>query len=78
MDKSIFTIEQARHGNILFELIVSGFNGAYVVRDVTDDRTAGCFDCDMSRGWETMRHDYQYAARYYNSLVPNDEAIPLF
>ena len=50
--------------------VLSGFwNGVDV--DAT-------ISADNSEGWETLRHSYEIAARLYNSLVDDDEIIPLF
>lgn len=33
---------------------------------------------DNSKGWETLRHSYETAARTFNDFVTDAESIPLF
>ena len=50
--------------------VLSGYwNGAEIDASIS---------ADNSRGWETLRHSYEIAARLYNSLVDDPEIIPLF
>ena len=49
------------------------FAAAYVINDHGDLKN---YIIDASQGWETMRHDYERAARDYNELVPDCYSIP--
>lgn len=64
------TLEQWGSDRNALYYVVSGYwQGVDVDATIT---------ADNSRGWETLRHSYEIAAKIYNSLVDSDEAIPLF
>ena len=71
----ILSLEQWGCNSNEKKYVVSGF-----VYDPVDGSKDICrdFNADCSDGWETMRHGYEQAARYYNSLVPKSKEIPLF
>lgn len=63
---------------IFFELETNYFGDHfYHVYSVLDDNAAE-FPVNTSEGWKTMRPAYEQAARFYNSLVPDADAVPLF
>lgn len=64
------TLEQWGSDKNALNYVLSGYwNGVDVDATIT---------ADNSRGWETLRHSYEIAARLYNSLVDDSEVIPLF
>lgn len=67
----------ARYDTVSFDLVCDWFNElSYIVQDVlTDDFF--CFDFSRWSG-DQERKAYEKAARAYNNLVPESEAIPLF
>ena len=67
----------ARHDTVIFELHCNWFNELfYIVQDVMAD----AFESIEFSRWDGAqeRAAYERAARFYNSLVPADECIPLF
>ena len=73
-------IEIASNNGISLNLVIginkSGpFPAAYVINDCGNYRN---YIIDGPQECETMRHDYERAARDYNELVPPEAAIPLF
>ena len=67
----------AKHDTVIFELECNHFNELfYIVNDVmTDDFEAFYF---YRYDAEQERSAYERAARFYNSLVPDEECVPLF
>ena len=64
------TLEQwGSDKNALYYVLSGYWKGADIDATIT---------ADNSRGWETLRYSYEIAARMYNSLVDDDETIPLF
>lgn len=64
------TLEQwGSDKNALYYVISGYWNGADIDATIT---------ADNSKGWETLRYSYETAAKIYNSLVGDDEIIPLF
>lgn len=64
------SLEQWGSDKNALNYVLSGYwNGVDIDATIT---------ADNSRGWETLRHSYEIAARLYNSLVGDNEIIPLF
>ena len=50
----------------------------YYVYDIFGKIEPKTFDFYILKGWEDMKSAYQEAVKYYNSVVPDAAAIPLF